>query len=127
MDIRMLSAGGSDVGFPSGDSWGGGDSWWGNLGQAVGGLIGGYTNSRRYDVALPSGTGTDLPGIDTSMQGAFSPGTRGIVVVPTADGRLTFWRSAGRPMLWSGDLAAVKRVKRAASKAGRGFGRRGGR
>ncbi len=31
-------------------------------------------------------------------------------------GRITFFRSAGRPVLWSGDLAAMKRVKRVARK-----------
>ena len=40
-----------------------------------------------------------------------------------ADGRLRWYRSAGRPILWSGDLAAARRVSKVAARASRGRGR----
>ena len=40
-----------------------------------------------------------------------------------ASGRLKWYRSAGRPILWSGDLAAARRVSRVAARASRGRGR----
>ena len=48
-----------------------------------------------------------------------------IFPVPTASGgsRLVQYRNMGSPILWSGDRAAVKRVKRARSRIGKGVGR----
>ncbi len=50
------------------------------------------------------------------------------VDVPTTDAagnlRFTTFKNMGRPLLWSGDVAAAKRVRRVASKARRA---RGGR
>lgn len=40
-----------------------------------------------------------------------------------AGGRLKWYRSAGRPILWSGDLAAARRVSKVAARASRGRGR----
>lgn len=90
-------------------------------------------------IALPGGArtaGFDIPGIDIVPQGAvcISPRPTGSfrlpsrvdVPVPQRDGtmRFTTFKNMGRPILWSGDLAAVKRVRRVASKAKRRVGGR---
>jgi hypothetical protein len=71
-----------------------------------------------------------LPGIDIAPGGS-TPIPRNLpssVMVPyvTPSGRSTFtvYRRQGRPLLYSGDLAACKRVKRVASKARRRVGGR---
>lgn len=46
------------------------------------------------------------------------------VDVPTGDGKFVTFRNMGRPVLWSGDFAASKRVNKVAGRARR---RRGGR
>jgi hypothetical protein len=51
-----------------------------------------------------------------------SGGTRGASIMVDANG--VAWRRAGRPVLWSGDLAAVKRVNKAAARARRASGPR---
>jgi len=46
---------------------------------------------------------------------------REINAVNPVTGRIEFWRHMGRPLLFAGDLQAVKRVKRVAAKARRRF------
>lgn len=90
-------------------------------------------------IALPGGArtaGFDLPFVDVVPQGAvcitpratgsFRLPSRVDVPVPQRDGtvRFTTFKNMGRPILWSGDLAAVKRVRRVASKARRRVGGR---
>lgn len=80
----------------------------------------------------------DIPGIDIvgGGQGAFlgaitSPfrasGARAVArtfAVPNPlTGMVTWFKPAGRPVLWSGDFAAAKRVKKVAAKARRRGGR----
>jgi len=86
-------------------------------------------------VTTPGGWGLDIPFIDILPQG-----TTGItprqscsmrlpsrVDVPTRDTRgnvrFTTFKNMGRPLLWSGDLAASKRVRKVAAKARRAKGR----
>lgn len=86
-------------------------------------------------VTTPGGWGLDIPFIDILPQG-----TTGItprqscsmrlpsrVDVPTRDSRgnvrFTTFKNMGRPLLWSGDLAASKRVRKVAAKARRAKGR----
>lgn len=49
------------------------------------------------------------------------------VFLTSPSGRQVEYKSRGRPILYSGDLAALKRVRRAASRAGRGRRRTGTR
>ncbi len=90
-------------------------------------------------ISMPGGArtaGFDLPFVDVVPQGAvcitpratgsFRLPSRVDVPVPQRDGtmRFTTFKNMGRPILWSGDLAAVKRVRRVASKARRRVGGR---
>lgn len=60
---------------------------------------------------------------DTSAVGPCRPRTPSIVyglgTTPCGNQKLIAMRSAGTPLLWSGDFAAVKRVARVARKLGR--------
>lgn len=105
---------------------------------APGGGIGGQLVSA--PTSMPGGARTagffDIPGIDIVSQGAvcISPRATGSfrlpsrvdVPVPQRDGtmRFTTFKNMGRPLLWSGDVAAAKRVRRVASKARRSVGGR---
>jgi len=85
-------------------------------------------------LSLPGGTDVDLPGYDLGSGDPMSTGTwtQGgagyrqlqTLVIPSPDGKLGFWKAAGRPILFAGDLAACKRVNRVASRASRAIGRR---
>jgi len=76
---------------------------------------------------LPADTTVDYPGVGMGagdpMSGAFwaptATGFRPIsnIAMISPDGRIGVWNHAGRPLLWSKDLAAVKRVRRIAGKA----------
>jgi len=63
------------------------------------------------------GTGPIIPGSSCAIGGA-------VGVTNPATGKMVWFRRAGRPLLWSGDLAACKRVRRAASHARRRVGGR---
>lgn len=74
--------------------------------------------------------GLDIPGMDIAPQGGaelFSPfvptmgGARAQAFVASnpMTGRLTWFKPAGRPILWSGDLSAAKRVRKVAARARR--------
>jgi hypothetical protein len=76
----------------------------------------------------PGGIAITPNGVPTPNMAGGSMGPRGPVymTVTTPSGRtiVTGYRSLGRPMLWSGDLAAVKRVARVRRKLGAGHRRR---
>lgn len=85
---------------------------------------------------VPTGIGSllpsiDLPGFDIAAQGAtcISPMQRtstrlpSRVDVPNGRGGFVTFKNMGRPVLWSGDLAACKRVRRVATRAKRAGGR----
>lgn len=115
------------------------------LGSIFGPSNGGLGMPPMYGGALPGGampwTGpggggvADLPYIDVVPQGSTcitprqTTGRRlpSRVDVPTVDAsgnvRYTTYKNMGRPILWSGDLAACKRVKRVATRARRAGGR----
>jgi len=87
---------------------------------------GGYTNA-----ALS----LDIPFVDITPQGssrAFSPwvptmqGARSQAFMSNnpVTGALTWFKPAGKPILWSGDLTACKRVERVARRAKKSRGRR---
>jgi hypothetical protein len=77
----------------------------------------------------------DIPFIDVVPQGAtcITPRQSQVrrlpsrVDVPTMDSsgnvRFTTFKNMGRPVLWTGDFAAAKRVKKVASRARRSGGR----
>ncbi len=105
-----LTGWGSPVGIPGSIPFGM------NMGQPV--LSGGSST------ALPA-----MPGAGGAMGPVMGTGARvptQYIVLQTPSGRqvVTGVRSLGRPLLWSGDLAAVKRVGRIARKLGRFHRRR---
>lgn len=84
--------------------------------------------------------GTELA-VQSMLPGASAPVMQGgAVPIQLPDGTMTMarmrtpsiiydatgraWRRAGRPVLWSGDLSAVRRVNKAASRARRASGSR---
>lgn len=79
-------------------------------------------------VMIPSG-GSRGGGIINAPQ-VFSPTSAGyrakqfFAVPHPSTGNLTWYRSAGKPILWSGDLRACKRVNKVASRARRATPRR---
>lgn len=88
-----------------------------------------------FGLNLPSLVPDFLGAIPTSGGACISPTTRATtrlpsrVDVPTIDAggntRFTSFKNMGKPVLWSGDIAACKRVKRIGSKVRRAVG--GGR
>lgn len=114
--------------------------FWGGAGDFVGALLNQYLGgggSSGMGLALPGGTDIDLPGADLLPGDPMSRSfwTTGNtmryrqvpeIVLPSPDGRLGVWKSAGRPILYSGDLAACRRVNRVASRVARVARRRGG-
>jgi len=98
----------------------------GALGGAALGGLSGYLSG-------PSSLG--LPFIDVVGQGVgaitqpFRQTMRGAaaqayITANPSTGALTWFKPAGRPVLWSGDLAACKRVRKVASRARRRLGGR---
>jgi hypothetical protein len=88
---------------------------------------------------LGNGLGLDLPFIDIVGQGGggqlarltspFVPTMAGARAQPfvasnPVSGKLTWFKPAGRPILWSGDLTACRRVGRIAARARRSRGKR---
>jgi len=109
----------------------------GTLGQPGGPPLGGQLVSA--PISMPGGArtaGFDLPFVDVVPQGAvcITPRATGSfrlphrvdVPVPQRDGtmRFTTYLNMGRPVAFAGDFAAVKRVKKLASKARRRVGGR---
>lgn len=98
--------------------------------QAGGQILGGVLSN---SLTLPGGTDIDLPGSDLGFGDPLSTATHRqtmsgwrpipTLVVPSPDGKLSFFKSMGRPILFSGDLAATRRVARVASRAARSVGR----
>ncbi len=90
--------------------------------------------SMNVPMAQPAFFGLDVPGFDIVGQGMgqlssmFRPTRAGasaqtFVVPNPATGRPTWFKPAGRPVLWSGDLSAARRVKKVAARARRAGGR----
>lgn len=79
---------------------------------AVGGLVSG------------GGDGGLCPTLFRQPQAAARPRAASVVIVPNpATGAPTFFGHLGKPVLFSGDLSACKRVERAAVRASRAVGR----
>lgn len=83
-------------------------------------------------VGQNGGAAMMMPGCPTSpFRAGSTASARAVpfVLVNPVSGRPVWFGPLGRPMLWSGDLAACKRVARVASRASRRLGRRrrGGR
>lgn len=120
----------SDLGLMSGAGMSSGFGGWGEVISRGLDLFNRFTNG---GIALPGGTDYDLPGADlgfgdpmsTALWRQTGTGYRQLAtaVIPSPDGKLGFWKAAGRPVLFSGDLAACKRVQRVASRASRAVGR----
>jgi len=85
------------------------------------------------DILERIGGGLGLEG-DIEREATFYRPTRsGFAAVPEimarnpATGRINTWRNAGRPVLYSGDLATCKRVNKIGSRFARVANRRAGR
>lgn len=113
------------------------DSGWGS---AVGGILGGFVSQYLNPSGGQSGQQNpmnylDMPLRDVTPQGSaglFEPFTATLAghraqpfigINPTT-GRRTWFKPAGQPVLWSGDFAAARRVRRVAMKARRRLGGR---
>lgn len=115
----------------------GGGGFWGGVGEFLGGLLPGLTGQPFTGPMLPGDTSIDLPGADLWpgdpmanalwTRGASGYRQTSTLVVPSPDGRIGFWKAMGRPVLFSGDLAACRRVNKIAARVGRVARRRGGR
>ena len=85
--------------------------------------------------------GLDIPFVDivpqgrgagaTQLMSPFIPSCQGasaraqpFVAANPMTGKLTWFKPAGRPILWSGDLSAAKRVRKVAARARRSSGKR---
>lgn len=86
------------------------------------GFPGGVTMMPAMPTAQPINWVQDL-GIGGPLGNMLAPRS-GVTYSLTANGRVTGTRSLGTPLLWSGDLAAVRRVGRVARKLGRFVHRR---
>lgn len=142
MPYRNVSMFSEPSGMGSNIFGGGGDwlSGLGGLATGVADIIGAVRGQR----ALPGGArgffGTnlptiDLPGIDIFQGGgcptmpftsAAASGVRAATfgVPHPVTGRWTWFKPAGRPLLWSGDLSACRRVRKIAGRARRRLGGR---
>lgn len=84
----------------------------GSLAARIGGILGGGAAAgagMAAGEAMMTGPGS-LEGVEVR---------RGTFQVMGPDGRPRWYRHQGRPILWSGDLAAVRRVERVAKRAAR--------
>jgi len=101
------------------------------LGPAIAGGLGAL-GEQLFDL-IPGGAGNILSGgtCITPVAGRQTMRLPSRVDVPTRDAqgnqRFTTFKNMGRPILWSGDVAAAKRVKRISSKVSKFGRRRGGR
>lgn len=106
-------------------------SIWTGIGAALGQIGTSVLQQIGQPQAYPGGAPIALPGIVPGMLPTTIPTTmptypgarRGPSIV-VMNGRA--YRSLGTPIAWSGDLAAVKRLKRAAVRIGHVIPRRGG-
>ena len=101
----------------------GGGGIWGGIGSALGQIASGALNS----IAMPGGAPLGIPGI-APMPVPTAGGTAVLrqraPAIIAVGGRA--YRSLGTPLAWSGDLAAVKRLRRAAARIGHVIPKRGG-
>jgi hypothetical protein len=79
------------------------------------GVVGGFLGGAAIDAAI-SGPGGGTPMFRQTMSGARSMFFR---TQNPVTGQDVWFRPAGRPVLWSGDFSACKRVKKVARKASR--------
>jgi len=97
-------------------------------GGAVGAGAGALANLAAAPPMLPAGGGGAMilrPGdsVDALYAQRMASAAPSFFATQDASGRLKWYRAAGRPILWSGDLAAARRVNRVASRAARRLGR----
>jgi len=99
-------------------------SIWSGIGSALGQLASGALNA----VAMPGGA--PIPGLGTPFPTGIAAPSAGAVAIRRAPMIIAVggrpYRSLGTPLAWSGDLAAVKRLRRAAARIGRVVPKRGG-
>jgi hypothetical protein len=108
----------------------GGGSILGPLAGAAAGIFGSGLLPELGDI-LPGGleeSGTGLFGPDLFKVGAASQRQRMIDAVHPTSGERVYWRPVGRPIMFTGDAALLKRtrkmVRKMSSQAGCGFGGR---
>jgi len=93
------------------------------VGTAAGGAAVGEVLTRASIPVPRTGGGLlPMPGGGAMMRSGGGGGSRGPSIIVDSTG--VAWRRAGRPVLWSGDLTAVRRVNKAASRARRASGSR---
>jgi len=98
---------------------------WGDILPYIGGQV--YDWMTQPGAVAPGNGGVTVPGsvgelqnipqVYTPTVGGYRAKRRVITVSPS--GNLTYWRNMGQPILYSGDLAACKRVRKVASRARR--------
>jgi len=82
----------------------------------IGGYLGNLTTAVAGGGACPT-----APFASSSMAG---PRAQTFVVANPVTGRAVWFKPAGRPILWSGDLSACRRVRKVAGRARRRLGGR---
>jgi len=87
----------------------------GAIARQIPGIIGGAAAGLGLE-AFVGGNGAGTPMFRPTMAGARAQFFR---IPNPASGQDTWFRPAGKPLLWSGDLTACKRVKKVARKAAR--------
>lgn len=87
----------------------------GAIARQLPGVVGGFLGGAAIDAALTGGNG-GTPMFRPTMAGARAQFFR---TQNPATGQDTWFRPAGRPLLWSGDLNACKRVNKVARRAAR--------
>lgn len=100
-----------------------GGSIWSGIGSALGQIA----SSAIGNLAMPGGA--PIPGLGVPFPTGIAPTGSAIAVrrapmIIAVGGRA--YRSLGTPLAWSGDLAAVKRLRRASARIGKVIPRRGG-
>lgn len=88
----------------------------GALLRQVPGIVGGVLGGELFEQFTGGGGGPGTPPFRATMAGARAQFFR---TPNPATGQDTWFRPAGRPILWSGDLTACKRVKKVARRAAR--------
>lgn len=87
----------------------------GAIARQLPGIVGGFLGGAAIDAALTGGNG-GTPMFRPTMAGARAQFFR---TANPVTGQDTWFRPAGRPLLWSGDLNACKRVNKVARRAAR--------
>lgn len=93
----------------------------GTAGRVIGGIAAGAAGAGIADWLM--GNGGACP-TSPFASGGGAPRAQTFVAANPATGKATWFKPAGRPLLWSGDLSAARRVRKIAGRARRRVGGR---